>query len=349
MRLIVTLAAGSLIAATAHVGIAAPGIQLSPNQTVAYKGSVRVTQSSGDEVLDDNRYQAYLLCSVYEAPPATLRLFAVRVLEPGGGKNAKVSFDELSVRGTPGSAEGLRLEFLSEPALEMQESFLEMAVYFPVDILPQFPLPAVGKEGRVEKKVSVMTFDEVQIAFATRLQKNGPLLTATRTLPAGAKPTFQFRGEPSRVDTWSESYVLDPSTGLPQRLEAKVVLDVKYAGDDLRIERTLELEAIPESASAGEDPAALAKELRQSTTDFEARKPVAMIAKRVTAFGTLAKSSPTFQPAAKALTQRLGDYRRLMLGSVPPDFTLDSLDGKKLTFREAIKGKVTLLTFWAYG
>lgn len=349
MRFLVMLIAGSLITAAPHVGVAAPGIQLTPGQTVAYKGSVQVTQSSGDEVLEDNRYEAYLLCSLYKAPDGKLRLFTARLLTSASGREAEVSFDELAVQGTLGSTEGVRLEFLSEPAMEMEESFLKMAVYFPINILPQFPLPTAGQEGRVEKDVSVMTFDEVKLAFTTRLAKEGAHLTATRTLSGDAEPTFKFRGEPSTVDTWRERYVLNPDTGLPERLETKVVLDVKYAGDILRIERALKLDAIQQSVSASEGLAGLAKELRQITADFEARKSAAKVATRVTAFGTLAKSSPTFQPALDALTKRLEGYRRLMLGSAPPDFKLDSLDGKKVSLGQAIEGKVTLLTFWAYG
>jgi hypothetical protein len=352
MRFTVLLTAGSLMAAATHVAMAAPGLQLTPNQVVAYKGSVRVTQSSGTDVLGDNRYEAYLLCSIHEAPGETLRLFTTRMLEPGGVGATAMTFDELSVHGTPGSAEGLTLEFVTEPQPEQEESFAQMAVYFPVDILPQFPFPAVGQKGRVETEVSVMTFDTVKIAFEIELAKEGPegsRLEATRALAAGAKPAFQFRGEPGTVDTWSERYVLAAGSGLPERLEAKLVLDVKYQGGPLRIERTLELEAVPRNVSSDKDSAELAQELRQITAEFEARKPVDGIAKRVTAFGALVKSSPTFQPAAKALTKRILDYRSQRLGAKAADFTLEGLDGKKVAFQEAIRGKVTLLAFWAYG
>jgi hypothetical protein len=65
--------------------------------------------------------------------------------------------------------------------------------------------------------------------------------------------------------------------------------------------------------------------------------------------------------ASKVLSTRLGAYRTVfekdedarklaaLFGSQAPDFTLEALDGKKVSFRELGRGKPVLLSFWGYG
>ena len=94
--------------------------------------------------------------------------------------------------------------------------------------------------------------------------------------------------------------------------------------------------------------------------EFSAHKPSTEIEKRVTDLAEAARGT-LLADAAAALKLRLKIYRSFfeeseegrrlaqILGKPAPDFTLEDLQRKRVKFREAIAGKVTLLSFWGYG
>ena len=96
------------------------------------------------------------------------------------------------------------------------------------------------------------------------------------------------------------------------------------------------------------------------TIEFAARKDSGEIAKLVASFAERAQGT-LLEGATKPLRVRLRAFREFfeetptgrqlakILDKQAPDFTLDNLEGKHVKFRDTVRNKVTLLTFWGVG
>ncbi len=323
--------------------------KLPPGHVAVYEGTVKIKQSTGGDVSNEAAFKATLVCRAREVSPGNLQVLALRVLKPAEGEEAPlVAFDDAAVK-TSGA--GFVFEAALEPTPEEEESLQQLGVYFPLELLPAFGAPAAGSEARSDVEVSVLGLAKTKAAFVATSRMDGVRVEVTRKLAPDAKTSFDFRGDKASLAAWSETYSADAAGGLPSRIEKTVAMEVELGDGKLRFEKSLLLEVRKRTQPSGGEAAALdevEKELRGLDADFGALKAPDDIAKRVEAFGKVAKGT-AFEPAIDALGIRVRAYRALGLGKLAPDFTLESLDGKQVSFRAATKGKVTLLSFWGVG
>jgi hypothetical protein len=235
----------------------------------------------------------------------------------------------------------------------------------PLELLPPFPLPELNGREEREQEVIVLNNAAVKARFRiTHSGRQGGGSIAVREL-AGPSGDFEFMENTARLTGWREAFELSPP-GVVRKISRKLVFTLKFeeeAGGDVRI-------AVDSSLAAKEMRrltapergllTAAVRDLEQIHDLFAARKPGATIEPRVEALERRVAGSP-LSPLGLAVRSHLAGYRetfelndsaRLLakiLGRPAPDFTLEDLEGKKVSFREAIRGKVALLSFWGYG
>ena len=370
MRLFLPLAAGALVSATlagepgADAGKREGFIKVPPGRLAIYEGVVQ-TSVSGKEK-SENRLTVRLI-QASPGEPGRKELLSIRLLMPEGGGKAIVAFDKAAVQ-SPADPNGgpVQVEATDDPPLELQESHSEMSEYLPLDVLPSFAAPASGQSARSEATVSVLGLAEVKVPFVIFSKKEGNQLELARSLQEGAKPKFLFNDQPVNVVLWRERYVVDSQTGALSHVESTVAVESKGDGDDgiqQRLEKMLTLDlkkVIPFSGPEADSISSQMKELEGILADFHSLKPLEEISKRVKAFEQAVKGS-SLEAVGSAVSARLEAFRDFfekgddgkalvkLLGKSAPDFKLENLKGEQVSFREASRGKVTLLSFWGVG
>ncbi|MBI4606800.1 MAG: hypothetical protein HY721_32955 [Planctomycetes bacterium] len=358
MRYLLPLALA--LALLAREGFAGDALQLSPGQAGLYEGTVILKQSSGDGS-SETKAKASLAFRARSGAPGKLLVAAVRLVEFDGddARPPLYGFDELAGAGPFG------LVSSEDVAGDLEESSAEISPFLPAAFLPAFSPPGEGEEAKSDAEVSFAGLATVKAALVTRARKDGAAVEVVRELAAGSKPSFKFQGSPATLTGWSERYVVDPATRLPSRVETRIAADVKVSGGEgegdaegdgadattVKLERAIALEAKRLVGADGADSAktaALDRDLQGIGADFAAFVAPDEIAKKIEAFKGQAKDT-VLELAGKALSPRLDAYRSMGLGKAAPEFTLESLEGKQVSFREATKGKVTLLSFWGVG
>ncbi len=347
MRFSVLLAAGSLVASPAAF---TQGLtEAFGGHAAAYEGTVEIKQSIGDTTANVGKFVARLTCRVSEPTPGKLEVLLVRFLNSlEEGQQPMVGFDVASLSRGP---EGFKLEPGGGTTAELEEGSLALKALFPLMLLPEFAAPPSGSEPRTDVELTLLGSVVVKVPLVASRQEAGESLTLLRRLAEGATPTFQFRDETSKLLRWSESYKLDSGKGLPSRLESALVFEGSLADSTVRFEQTLILNKKKSSDGLGDEGAKLAsieKDLRSLGVEFAAFKSPEEIAKQIGSFQAKARGT-LFESVNDALDQRLAVYKASGLGKLAADFTLESLDGKKVSFREATRGKVVLLSFWGVG
>jgi thiol-disulfide isomerase/thioredoxin len=186
-------------------------------------------------------------------------------------------------------------------------------------------------------------------------------MAVTRNLEASGPVSVELDGAPAEVEAWQDAHVLDEARKslLERRREVRlrtsrsgvpITLDAREA---LRLKEIRVLDG-PEREQA----ASLARDVDAALGLFRSRAEPRAIYEKL---GGLREASALVLGLDEALAERLALYRKERDGAVEPaarpaqarkeatDFTLEGLDGSKVSFRQATKGKVVLLTFWGYG
>jgi hypothetical protein len=338
-------------------GPSAAPIHLTPGRAILFKGTATAKQVAGAETTE-RRFDATALVFPGQDAKGTTRVFAVRTLVPLGPDDpAFVTFDEVTGAGKDGAAPAR--EFLEDSAPELEPGTLKVDLYFPLELVPPFPVPATGTESRGEAEVTAAHPHVARGAFVTAARTDAGALEVTRILAPGSRPEFVFSESPAALTGWRERYSADLKTGAPRRIETEALMEVKSEDGPIRLERKVTLEAVGSLDPTASE--ALERRLRDLDAACRSILPAAEIAKRVEAFRMGLPEGPHLETAAFAAARRLAAYRELfeeseagkklasLLGKPAPDFTLEGLDGKKVSFRDAIRGKAALLTFWGVG
>lgn len=357
------------------LGIAFPGlakdlVRFPPGQILSYDGRLVVDVSVGDDEPDRDIYGVKLL-SVADAPvnggspggDAGGKLLVVRIVEDDSGEGPRAVLDELLER------EGKVIPAREHPAQELEGLHQEIDTFLPLELAPPFPLPDLGSGEVGEHEVVIFNQALAKARFKTLLEKKAAGLRAVRELVESAPASFEFQASPARLKSWREEYAIDPQRGVLQAVARKfsVLVPSEESDDrgDLRLVVSFELSlkvARQLTASERELLQASAQALWKIHRHLAARKPSAEIEPGVRALAKRLAGSP-LAPLAAATEQRLKSYRETfegednesgrilakLLGNQAPDFMLEDLEGKKVRFRRATEGKVTLLSFWGYG
>jgi hypothetical protein len=237
-----------------------------------------------------------------------------------------------------------------------------LELQLPSAIFPSYEIPEGGEASR-EDAVRVVGRSTAKLPLTISVASAGRVVTVTRTLEPGKTAAVDLDGSPSIVDAWTEVHVFDTV----RRIFTEMRRELKVSGQrgefkmQLRLMNEVKLKDVrmltePEIRQA----ALLDKEVGGILDDFRSKKHPRDIYQRI--------HSLTIDPEAKlldglgdALLSKLSYYRQGrdrdlaagastgIMGKEAPDFTLEDLAGKKVSLREATKGKVVLLTFWGFG
>jgi hypothetical protein len=338
-------------------GAATLSMKLPPGHAILFKGTAASKEIRGAETTE-RRFDAAALVFPREGSKGETRVFAVRTLVPAGNDApASAMFEEIVI--SPREGGGAAQEVIEDPAPELEPGALILGIHFPLELVPSFPVPAPGAEARGEAEVAVAHLHAAKGTFVTGARLEGGALEVTRALAPGTRPEIVFDGSPAVLSVWRERYAADPGSGAPRRIERESVVEVKAEDGAVRLERKLVLEASGTLEPPGSE--ALERKLRELDLGFRSIPPADEMAKRVEALPMGLAPGPHLETPKVAAARRLAAFRELfeesgagkklasLLGKPAPDFTLEGLDGKKVGFREAIRGKVAFLTFWGVG
>jgi hypothetical protein len=357
--LLALLGAAVAAAASAAEGNSAPAapVRLPPGRAILLRGTAAGKQVAGPETTE-RRFDASALVFPGRGPRGETRIFAVRTLVPSGpGGPSSAMFEEIEIAGKEGG--GAAYDAIEDAAPELEADAISVRTHFPLEPVPPFAVPAPGAEARGEAEVVPIRLAPVRGSFVTAARTGAGALEVTRALAPGARPRFTFEERPAALAAWQERWTADPESGAPRRIEREAVIEVESEdGPPVRLETRLVLEAAATLDAAAS--AALERGLRNLDAGFRSIPAADEMAKRVEAFRDGLAGGPHLEAAASAAARRLEAFRDLfasdagkklasLLGKPAPDFTLEGLDGKKVGFRDAIRGKAALLTFWGVG
>lgn len=265
----------------------------------------------------------------------------------------------------------LEVGVLGEEQYELEAVLPELAIRLPFEALfPDVLLPESGATLARDETIPVFHLARVESRLETRFAGVDGAAAApgvrrvSRRLAAGARPTFRVEESPAALTRWDEEYDLDATRpGTLARVSRELAVEV---GDGER-KASVAASLVLERQSAAVPPPEMLGRLEALERSFDAvarlladRKPSAEVAPGVASFAKAARGT-LYADLASVLRVRLHAYRALfeesangrrlalVLGKQAPDFTLQDLDGRKVGFRQAIAGKVTLLTFWGVG
>lgn len=254
--------------------------------------------------------------------------------------------------------DGRRLAPVSPSSDTPRQALLER--YVPLDWLPTFPLPEDGPSAG-EAPIEGLTAQRVTVPLATDMARKGALVTVRRALPQGRTVPLDLDGAPSTLEVFEEQFVLDTS-----------------ARSLLAFERHHRI-VTPHGISLEKREMTTKMQRRFARTVAEVERPaveqVVLGVSRVLeglckrqhprdiydALRSIEEDSAAFPGLHSALLDLFAQYRELLdeesraksrspaQHADAPDFELESLDGKKVSFREQTRGKVVLLSFWGVG
>ena len=184
--------------------------------------------------------------------------------------------------------------------------------------------------------------------------------TVTRELEASSPVGVELDGVPAEVEAWQDAHVFDEARKslLERRREVQLRTSRRGVPITLDAREALRLKEIRVLAGPErERAAALARDVDAALGLFRSQAEPRAIYEKL---GGLREAAALVPGLDEALAERLALYRKERdVGVEPPrpaqarkeapDFTLEGLDGSKVSFRQATKGKVVLLTFWGYG
>jgi thiol-disulfide isomerase/thioredoxin len=341
------------------VGTAAPDardlVDLRPGQILVYEGTVTVREATGARPLAEMSQRARLALGI-GARPEDRRILVTRTLAPDGSALAPPPFSDVAFfRIGPDLELTHAGELDSDPRLRVLESQLSPQIF------PTFPLPA-GEA--LEREISVRGPEASTLKLPARIgvTRSGDRVTLTRSLASGKTGTTELEGQPATVLAWSEETVCDAARKVVVEVRREVTIRGQRGGEPREMSVRFELkEKEIRTLSADETPALaeLERQVEGTLADLRARAPPRDIYARILALGK-GQTDRLLPGVDEALRGKLSQYRQAMdrtqraaaasaaspLDKEAHDFTLEDLSGKKVSFREATRGKVALLCFW---
>ena len=332
------------------VGRASPPEE--PRQpSILLQGSVNVEEKSGE----DRSHRSFRATLLLLSGERDGRWIALRLLEPAlEGEEPLAAMDVLE--GRLGAGEPA-LQPAEETPMELEESSGALEGLLPLAVLKPAAVPAAAEE-RKEVETVVLGLASVRLPLAVRAQTSDGRRRIEVRLADGARPEFKYNDGKGWVTSFVGVHALGPS-GSPESIEETASVEIVEEESRTGAERRSALKATDSGASRG-DAAGLAREIEEIAKLFASRRPSKDIAPRIEKLAA-AKGRRLEEIASKALSARLSAYRALfekdddgrklaaLLGGPAPDFTLEALDGKKVSFRELGRGKAVLLSFWGVG
>jgi thiol-disulfide isomerase/thioredoxin len=285
---------------------------------------------------------------------AARRLLLVRSTTPRGTDHALSPLRDASLFRLGG---GSRLAPLVGEASPPQTGVLERLL--PSSLLP-FEIPPPGDAER-EEEVAVYGAAVAKLPVRSRVEKAGPLLTVTRSLLPGRTVLVEIDGSPSTVERWSETYVIDTAQKVLREARREHRLVLPRGEGQIAVEGSVELK-VKEARTLDRDAQAgalkLGKDVQAILEGFGAKRHPREIYDLIKALAE-GEAPRLAEGLHDAFVAKLSYYRQAREAEarkaasrkeplVAPDFTLESMDGKKVSFKEFTRGKVTLLAFWGF-
>ncbi|MBI4601037.1 MAG: TlpA family protein disulfide reductase [Planctomycetes bacterium] len=330
----------------------------SPGQLAVYEGSSVTRQTTPGRPVAEMEYVTALAYLVLPAAPgggAARRLVLVRSVAPRSSALALPPYGDAEV------FQLLDLDLVPAGPPDPAPHLKVLEAQLPPALFPAFELRE--GESAAEVEVTVPGASRAKAAVVAAMTEDGSTATVTRTLAEGAKASAALEGSPAAVEAWRETVVIDRARKAVVELRREVKLSGSRAGEALGLETRSELKAKEvRSLSAAElaQVAELERDVVAAIDSFRSKQHPRTVYERIQAVSgrPLAKLVPGLEDA---LLSRLSFYRQARereereaaragaAGTEAPDFVLEDLEGRKVSFREAVKGKVTLLSFWGYG
>lgn len=345
-------------------------IDPSPGQMAVYEGKKMISQKTGETLIERELSLGYTYVMFGSAGGKDRRMLLVRSMAPGKYIPVLPAFSDA---GFFRVAEDLQVTPLDAGELDPRQR--ELDVLIPAAVFPSFDLPGALGEGNSEDEVRVVDNAKSLLPLRSSVVKEGNTVTVERTLEPGKSATVEYSGTLMTVKSFKEVYVIDRilKAVTASTREVHVVSEAESPPVDLKM-RT-ELKATGVHFLEGSDKknvAALDGKVEDLLIGFGKKQHPRELYTKLFAL----KKHPGVELVDglyKALSSRLASYRdaiarkkrankpkrkvpqrRLrgggnLVGNEAPDFTLESLEGEKVPFRKATKGKVVLLSFWAKG
>jgi thiol-disulfide isomerase/thioredoxin len=286
---------------------------------------------------------------------AARRILLVRSTTPRGTDHALSPLRDASLFRL---GEGSRLAPLVGEAPPPQTGVLERLL--PSSLLP-FEIPPPGDAER-EEEVAVYGAAVAKLPVRSRVEKAGPLLTVTRSLLPGRTVLVEIDGSPSTVERWSETHVIDTAQKVLREARREHRLVLPRGEGQIAVEGSVELK-VKEARTLDRDAQAgalkLGKDVQAILEGFGAKRHPREVYDLIKALAE-GEASRLAEGLHDAFVAKLSYYRQAREAEarkaasrkeplvVAPDFTLESMDGKKVSFKEFTRDKVTLLAFWGF-
>ena len=342
-----------------------------PAEPLLLEGTVTVEEKVGEDRSLRSQRAALLLLPVSHDPaskaPGAQTWIALRLLDPAvEGEEPLVAMDVLEGKlhgklhgkfeGKLGAGEPA-LEPAEETPMELEESSRALEGLLPLDLLEPAAIPAAAEEKKDVETV-VLGLTPVRLPVMVRSQSSESRRRIEVRLADGARPEFKHNDGKGTVMSFASTHAFGPAGSLESVEDAACVV-IEEQDAKTSAERRAALKVADAGITLGET-AVLAREIEEIGKLFASLRPSKVIAPRIE---NLAASGGgrVRAVASKVLSARLSAYRTVfekdedarklaaLMGSSAPDFTLDALDGKKVSFRELGRGKAVLLSFWGYG
>lgn len=239
-------------------------------------------------------------------------------------------------------------------------------LHLPSALFPRFELPEnIGKEAaRREEDITLLGSLTARLPVEVKVEKAGSTLKVVRRLEPGKTAKLEFEGDSLTLEAWSETHVIDLERKIVAELRRELKLLTTRGPQRFRTSATHELKAkdvrVLDPADR-ERATAVWEGVASILDDFKGKKPAREIYGKIQALGAK-DGAKLFTGLPEALLSRFASYRQGLdeearekkrgatsKGGEAADFTLESLQGKPVSFRAATRGKVVLLSFWGYG
>ena len=315
------------------------------------EGTVTVEEKVGDD-RSRRSHRAALLLLPGERDG---RWIALRLLEPAGeGEEPLAAMDVLQGKLAAGDP---ALELAEEAPMELEESAHALEGLLSLDVLKPAAIPVAAEEKKDIETV-VLGLAAVRLPVVARVQTSDGRRRIEVRLADGATPEFKYNDGKGTVTSFASTYALGPDGSLESVEDAASVV-IEEQESKTGAERRAVLKAADARVTEGE-AAVLAREIEEIGKLFASLRPSKLIAPRIENLAASGGGRVT-EIASKVLGARLAAYRTMfekdedarkvaaLIQSTAPDFTLEALDGKKVSFRELSRGKAVLLGFWGVG
>jgi len=364
---------GSLFLSSPSIGDL---IDPSPDQMAVYEGKIMIAHKTGDTLVKSEFDLGYTYVMFGSDGEKDRRMLLVRSMGPAKHSPLPPAFSDAGFFWVGEDLQVTPVDAAVE--LDPKQRLLELQV--PAAVFPRFDLPEVPGEGRFQDEVRQ---DEVRVVENARsllplrssVVKEGTMVIVERTLEQGKSATVEVSGELMTVKSFKEVYVIDTvrKAVTSSTREVHVVSDSEESPVDLKT--WTELKATDVRFLEGNDKqnvAAIDGKVDELLVGFGKKQhPRELYTKLVALQGH--PGAKLVDGLDKALNSRFKSYRDAralqvrvdkqkqkrpqrtlrsggrIIGGEAPDFTLENLEGEKVPFRKATKGKVVLLSFWAKG